>query len=220
MIPEKHTSRLIRATNLSPSTSEVSLTRPAGFTFLPGQRIRFLHQGLQRDYTMISGPQENQIRLCIHHVAGGQFSGILISAPEGTGFTFTGPHGYFQFAASDRQAVFVATGTGIAPFVAFVQNHVSGFILLHGVPDPAEQYYKQQLSHAASLYVPCFSRISGTHDKASTGFHGRVTDYLEAVLPLDVYDFYLCGKPEMISDSLQIIDERFPASKVFTESYE
>lgn len=220
MIPEQYTSRLIRVATLSPSTFEVSLTRPAGFTFLPGQHIRFLHQGLQREYTIISAPHEEQIRLCIRHVEDGRFSGILVSAPEGFEFTFTGPHGYFQFVASDRQAVFVATGTGIAPFVAFAQNHVRGFILLHGIPFPAEQYYRELLSNASSLYVPCFSRIAADMPASSSGFRGRVSDYLETELPLGEYDFYLCGKAEMISDSLRIIDDRFPGSTVFTESYD
>ena len=46
---------------------------------------------------------------------------------------FTGPHGYFTFRDFRLKPVFVATGTGIAPFVSMVRAGAKGFIVLHGV---------------------------------------------------------------------------------------
>jgi ferredoxin-NADP reductase len=219
MMTGEYQTELLGVRYLSAATYEASVTRPKNFSFLPGQRVRFSAKTIHRDYTIVSGPQEDIISLCIRHVRDGKFSGVIASASPGTQFTFTGPHGYFRYFPSEDQAVFIATGTGIAPFVSFVHDHVSDFILLHGITDPSEQYYKEKFTSAASLYIPCFS--SGQPDQQNTTacFHGRVTRYLETELPSGKYHFYLCGSAGMIADSLPIIDERFPESKVFIESY-
>jgi benzoate/toluate 1,2-dioxygenase reductase subunit len=50
-------------------------------------------------------------------------------------------------------------------------------------------------------------------------FYGRVTEYLEKQLSLDSYDFYLCGRQEMIRDVTAVVDERFPKSLIYTEVF-
>ena len=46
-----------------------------------------------------------------------------------------------------------------------------------------------------------------------------MTAYIEKKLPLADYDFYLCGGSEMIRDVMGIVDDRFPAARVFTEIF-
>ena len=55
--------------------------------------------------------------------------------------------------------------------------------------------------------------------KKSVHFHGRVTDYLRDKLPVTAYDFYLCGRREMIRDVTLLVDERFPGSHIYTEPF-
>ena len=43
--------------------------------------------------------------------------------------------------------------------------------------------------------------------------------YLEAHLPSGAYDFYLCGKGEMIRDLIHLVDQKFPDSLVYTEPF-
>jgi hypothetical protein len=50
-------------------------------------------------------------------------------------------------------------------------------------------------------------------------FRGNVTEYLEQHLTPGAYDFYLCGRSEMIRDVTHLIDIRFPESLVFTELF-
>jgi NAD(P)H-flavin reductase len=49
--------------------------------------------------------------------------------------------------------------------------------------------------------------------------HGRVSDYLEAHLPDGAYDFYLCGRQDMIRDVTLLVDEKFPGSLVYAETF-
>jgi len=106
---------------LSDNTFEAVFSRPSGFEFMAGQRIRLIHGGLERDYSLAGAPDEAVLVLCIRLVAEGRFSPLLSATPVGTAFTFSGPHGYFVLKPSVRPPVFVATGTGVAPFAAMAR---------------------------------------------------------------------------------------------------
>jgi NAD(P)H-flavin reductase len=207
---------LLERRQLSDNTFEAVFSRPFGFEFTAGQSIRLIHGGLERDYSLASAPDDAALVLCIRQVAAGRFSPLLSSTPIGTAFTFSGPHGYFVFQASARPPVFVATGTGVAPFAAMARAGVSGFTLLHGVRQAGERYYASLFRSKARRYVACLSE----EDPSEGGtFHGRVTDYLASHLEPDRYEFYLCGRAEMVRDVIWLVDDRFPGSMVYTEIF-
>lgn len=212
------TAELIARRALSRRTFEVGFRRPAGFSFDPGQHVRFRSRQLEREYSMVSGPEDKELRFCVRDVGTGQFSHTLVTAPPGEPFSFTGPHGYFRFRPSERMPLFVATGTGIAPFVSMVRSGVTGFVLLHGVRTAAECYYADLMEPAADRYIPCLTAPEPGTEPADI-FRGRVTDYLDRHLPVERYDAYLCGRREMIRDVTLLLDERFPDSRVFTEIF-
>ena len=200
---------------LSPRAFEITLDRPAAFHFQPGQYMG-LYQGKEaRDYSPVSAPGDPDLRLCIRHVSDGRFSSALSEAAIGSQLTFTGPHGYFTFKPSQRPAVWVATGSGIAPFCSMARSGVEGFMLLHGVSDPADLYYAEIFQAAAGAYEPCLS--AANHTKAY--FQGRVTDYIKNRLPSKPYDFYLCGRRDMVREVTYLVDELFPDSLVYSEIF-
>jgi ferredoxin-NADP reductase len=208
--------RITARRHLAPRTFELTLVKPPGFDFVPGQRVRLKHGRAERDYSIVSAPAEKVIRLCIRKVDRGGLSPLLADAPEGTALAFTGPHGYFTFKASNRPPVFVATGTGIAPFGAMAAAGLSGFILLHGVEQAEDLYYRELLQGRAAVYVAC---LSGIRPASVTHHAGRVTGYIESHLPRRACDFYLCGRQEMIRDVTLLIDEGFPGSLVYSEVF-
>ena len=110
--------------------------------------------------------------------------------------------------------MWAATGVGIAPFVSMVRAGAAGFTLLHGVRQPADLLYKDQLEPAASRYVPC---LSG--GEAPGCYRGRVTAWAADRLPRGEYDFFVCGNRVMIRDFLLLVDERCPGSRVYTEIF-
>lgn len=203
---------------LSTRTIEIKLKKPSAFEFQPGQRICLVFNDVERDYSLASAPADPDLILCIRVVRGGILSSILGSAPIGTAFDFTGPHGYFTFRPSARPAVFAATGTGVAPFVSMVRTGITGYTLLHGVDTAADLYYASLLRPAARSYVPCLSEIDAS---SAAGYHfpGRVTDYLQKKLAPGRYDFYLSGRREMIRDVTWIVDDRFQGSRIYSEVF-
>ena len=201
---------------ISDKTFEIKFTRPSTFQFEPGQRVRLIHKSVERDYSLISAPGDSSLALCIRHIAGGAYSSILVDARIGERLSFSGPHGYFLFYPSKRPAVLIATGTGIAPFCAMARSDIKGFTLLHGIRSPGEGYYAALFQARAKLYITC---LSAETQLPPGSFRGRVTDYLKNELPIKTYDFYLCGRSEMIRDAIAIIDDRFKGSLVHTEIF-
>lgn len=214
-----YTAQLIDRRWLAPGMIEMRLRRPADLTFIPGQYLRFLMDGYQRDYTMVSAPDADTIDFCIAVVDQGRFSHAILAAKIGTAFALAGPLGYFVFQPSSNPAVLVATGTGIAPFVAFRRSGVQHALLLHGVSSPERLVYGSLLQAGCRGYVACISRPFEAAPGLRPTFAGRVTGYLENELPAGTYDFYLCGRWPMIRDAAAIIDAKFSDSRMFVELY-
>ena len=201
---------------LSEKTFEIKFSKPSAYRIQAGQRVSVYYQGLDRDYTTVSAPQDPEITLCIRKVDSGELTPALSSADIGTRFDISQPNGYFTFKPSGRPPVFVATGTGIAPFCSMVRSGITGFTLLHGVDSSQDLYYQSELESAANCYIPC---ISGDDQSSDKYFRGRVTDYLQEHLPPAPYDFYLCGRREMIREVTWLVDERFPGSLLYSETF-
>ena len=204
---------------LSTKAFEIQITRPSSFKFLAGQTIRFIHGDIQRYYSIISSPDEPTISLCIRHIKEGAFSPILANAEIGTQFFFSGPHGYFTFRPTSRRPIFVATGTGIAPFVSMARSGVRDFTLLHGVTYPEDLYYRSFFSNIEASYIPCISASIAESQLEPGMFQGKVTTYLQNILMRSQYDFYLCGLKEMTRDVTWLADKYFPESLVHIEVF-
>jgi len=213
----RHTSRILHRQWLTKDTFTLTLERPPAFHFQAGQRICLLTDGKNRDYSLIPGDSHDQLILLIRSVEEGVVSPHLSRCPLGTALDFTGPSGHFIDRPSSRPAVLIATGTGIAPFAAMCRTGMQGFVLLHGVRQVDELYFRDLMEPAALSYVPC---LTGTpSSRPSHGFPGRVTDYLRRHFPEGEYDFYLAGRREMIAEVMDIVDHRFPSSRVYSEIF-
>ena len=151
------------------------LSKPSTFQFMAGQRIRLLHGAIHRDYSLITAPNDPPLALCLKKIEGGEYSPILASADLGPSLSFTGPLGYFTYRPSDKPAVFVATGTGIAPFLSMIRTGITDFTLLHGVHEAKSLYYQDIFRRAARLYIPCLAADADEADSNENVFRGRVS---------------------------------------------
>ena len=94
--------------------------------------------------------------------------------------------------------LFIATGTGIAPFHSFVETWPNlNYNLVHGIRFEKECYHYND--YEKNSYVPCISRPNDN----SQGM--KVTDYLLLnELSKDV-QVYICGNRNMIVDVFEIL---------------
>lgn len=198
---------------------ELTCTRPPDFSFAPGQYVAFHVQGQTREYTILSGPDEDGLRFLVRRMEQGAVSRFLAEVEPGSMLAISRAKGYLIYRPGNRPVFFAATGVGIAPFVAMAAAGVRGFALLHGAADVAGLHYRSQLLDAAGQYIPCLSR-PGRADPPLPGlFHGRVTAWVRQHLAPGSYDFYLCGSPEMIRDMTHLLDQSFAGTRIYSEAF-
>ena len=213
------TSRLISRQWLTEQALEIELARPPSFDFIPGQCIRLAYKEIERYYSISSAPSEQTIRICAVCPEDENSSAWLADAKTDTRIVISGPVGYFTFAPSERSVVFVATGSGIAPFLSMARSGVNGFTMFQEVTGADELYYDSFFRTVAKQYTPCLMEGSETPKMPPDTFGGSAAECLQNQLSPACYDFYLCGRQEMIRDVTHTVDKYFPDSFVFKEVF-
>lgn len=91
--------------------------------FVPGQYLSIRYQDITRPYSVASSPNRDDIEFCIRRVPGGDLTPELsVELSEGDTVTLRGPYGEFVMEdPSERDMVFLATGTGVAPFKSMIE---------------------------------------------------------------------------------------------------
>ena len=145
----------------------------------------------------------------------GQGSRFVEAAEPGTRTTIELPLGQFTATPSDRRRVFVATGTGLAPFLPMfaTPERKDDDLLIFGCRT-GEDDLTSLLPDPTPTVLRCISR-----EDVDGALHGRVTDALET-LDFDPTEteFYLCGSSAMVADGMALLERR-DAKHLFTEPY-
>src|SRR2546422_10803518 len=116
--------RLIRSVPLSEPTRhlEFEVLGVRRFAFVPGQWLslkanKSSGEEITRAYSIASPPgADNRFALCLNRVQDGFMSNFLCDMREGVEIPCQGPFGDFILRPPLRDTIFIATGTGIAPF--------------------------------------------------------------------------------------------------------
>lgn len=203
--------------NLTDSAYVVRFDRH-GVAFQAGQHILLgpVNGVETREYSVYSGEEDAYFEVLVREVEDGNVSRKLKRLQVGDELQFNIPVGYFTPRQADvdtRRFVFVATGTGIAPFHSFVRTYPEmDYTLLHGVRYAEECYERNH--YAPARYKACTSRDS------QGDYQGRVTQYLREQ-PVDTDALYfLCGNVRMIDEAYDILQNRgVPASNLRAEVY-
>lgn len=202
---------------LSDNTYVLRIERPE-FKILSGQCFSLGTQDLaiNREYSMYSSSNDDYIDFLIRKIPGGRVSSRLYELEKGDEVQMNGPYGEFCLPTEEIESneyLFIASGTGIAPFHSFALTHENlKYKLIHGIRLAEEAYDKEDYSK--SSYLNCISR-------PENGKNGRkVTDYLlENDLNLKS-KVYLCGNRNMITDAIGILRAKgFGGEAIFTETF-
>jgi benzoate/toluate 1,2-dioxygenase reductase subunit len=174
--------------------------------FLPGQYVNIdvPGSGQNRSYSFSSAPGEAKIRFLIKKVPGGLMSAWLESAQPGIKLDLTGPLGSFYLRDVQRPLLFLAGGTGLAPFLSMLEvlartNPQQKVHLIYGVTRDLDLVQVAEIEAYAER-LPAFTYGTVVADAASNHPRkGWVTQHIpaEALNGGDV-DVYLCGPPPMV----------------------
>jgi benzoate/toluate 1,2-dioxygenase reductase subunit len=191
---------------------DVEATAPV---FLPGQYVNIDVPGSaqHRSYSFSSAPGESRIRFLIKKIPGGVMSTWLESACPGDRVELTGPLGSFYLRAVERPLLFLAGGTGLAPFLAMLEvlarvASQQKVHLIYGVTRDLDLVQVEALdAYAAKLPNFSYATVVADADSAHPR-KGWVTQHIptEALNEGDV-DVYLCGPPPMVDAVRQYFDD-------------
>jgi len=203
--------------HLTPSTYIVRIERRE-LEFRAGQYILLGLPGYKnkREYSIYSGEMDPFIEVLIKEIQDGVVSKQLKEIRPGTKLVMDGPFGFFTLSPEQIETgkfLFIASGTGIAPFHSFVRSFAGlDYTILHGVRYLDEGYGKDD--YDPKRYILC------TTKDPEGNFHGRVTEYIKNH-PVDNQTLcYLCGNSNMIHEMHDILTEQgVPNKNLHAEVY-
>lgn len=151
---------------------------------------------------------------------------FFAEAPVGTRMSAMGPFIDLNYIwGTQRPKLFVATGSGVAPFVRMVSCALREGLparLLLGSPRevdlPYDAYFRNLAAqHPNFAYLPMVSRRTANHRVQ----HGHVTDVLwQQRLQLPQYDVYVCGVEAMLHEVKTVVRHaHVPRDQVLIESF-
>ena len=204
--------------------------------FTPGQFISVVDREngkeVTRAYSIASPREGNRFALCLNRVPDGIVSRWLFELSPGDEVEMHEPLGYFTLRHPGRRAVFIATGTGIAPFRSMLLDHLPRtqprVTLIFGVRYPEGLLYHKELEQLSSDY-PSFKFLPTVTrpDDNWTGRTGRVQSHLDEALDIKTpeeianIDVYICGLKEMVDDLRKELKQRgFDRKQIIYEKYD
>ena len=185
-------------------------TPPASpLRFLAGQYVDVIAQGVRRSYSLANAPRaDGLLELIVRRYPGGVMSGFWFDrARPGDLLRLEGPLGtFFLREEGPRDLVFLATGTGIAPVKALLEEIAAD-------PPRAARHRLRVFWGNRAAESFCWDPVGlgldvGFHhllSGADTGWGGR-RGYVQEALVADGVDpgdtaVYACGSPAMIASA-------------------
>lgn len=188
------------------------------FTFRAGQvvAIDLVPDGEPRLYSIASGEQDQFIQILFDEKKEGKLTPFLSKIKAGDYIYVSEPFGSFK--TENHLAYWIASGTGIAPFISMARSGLSvDKTLVHGGKLDENFYFSEDLeSLFPDRYFRCCSQQEDTRY-----FKGRLTEWLikKCDIPLNAY-FYLCGSAEMVVQVRDIlISKGISFQQIVSETY-
>jgi CDP-4-dehydro-6-deoxyglucose reductase len=233
VIPEIKTlpTRISSLEKLAPDVLSIKLRFPPNtpFNFLAGQYVDVIGPGgIRRSYSVANAPApDNQLQLHIRAVQSGAMSKYWFDqANVNDLLRIHGPLGsFFTRPLTGLHVVFLATGTGIAPVKAMLEqlatapldNQPLSATLYWGGREPQHLYADPSQWHPSLRYVPVLSRAHGDW----TGARGHVQnsllndepDWANTVV-------YACGSDAMIqSAKAELTQSGLPINRFYSDAF-
>ena len=216
----------------------IALPKGDEIDIIPGQYIQIetpkykkTPEPVYRAYSIATDPlDKTHIDLVIRLVPDGICTTYIFEhMKEGDPVTLNGPYGDFRLADTNNDMVFIAGGSGMAPFLSML-SHIQN----EGIPRNVTYFFgarskrdliclEQMASFEAAIpnftFVPCLSEPMETD--AWDGETGLVTDVMKRHCPdLTEMEAYLCGSPGMCDASVAALTANgMPEKNIFFDKF-
>lgn len=199
--------KVIGVDKLSETSFSLRVAPSKPITFLPGQYVNITVPGTDkhRSYSFSSHPGAEEVSFLVRNIPGGSMSSYLgEGATAGDPVTLTGPMGAFYLRPMTRPQLWLAGGTGLAPFLSMLeqvaeQGTDQAIALFYAATNFADLVELDRVKALAKsignvTVVTILAAAEEVHDRK-----GFVTDHVTVDdLHNGDCDVYLCGPPPMV----------------------
>jgi len=213
--------KVTKLIDLTHNVFEIEFKTEESFNFKAGQFITIkIEDEIKpcfRAYSIASAPQDenNNFSLCIKRIEKGRGSNWIGNLNKKDIINFMGPNGDFICKNKKSELLYIATGTGIAPFHSIItdlleKNHKSNITLLFGVRHEKDLFYTKYFTELEQKntnfkFITTLSRPENKNWKGNTG---RVTTILKNMEIEKDINTYICGLTPMIESVEKILKEK------------
>jgi Na+-transporting NADH:ubiquinone oxidoreductase subunit F len=215
----------------------IRLVEPQAIEFAPGQYIQLEvpaygqnPEPVYRPFSIASPPSDgSHVELMIRLVPGGMgTTWVFTVLKEGDPVRLNGPYGHFRLTDTDREMIWIAGGSGMAPFWSIlrhlrekgVQRKCTYFF---GAVKPRDLFLLDELRQLEKdlpsfRFVPA---LSGDDTGSWTGEKGLITQVVDRHLA-DGSDKegYLCGSSGMIDAAVKVLKAKgIPGDRIFYDKF-
>lgn len=218
-VPRLH-AQVVYAEWLSPYIRNIVLKLPYSQEWNPGQYALIRVAPFEwRPYSLASASGQTA-RFLIDVRTNGKGASFARGLQPGEEVELQLPLGNFEIPSEERgndeatrrRRIFIATGSGIAPFCAAFEKGIRADDQLLFGCTTADEDLTQRLETPIPPVIRCMTR-----EPSDTAFKGRVTDYLRTTGIDQSADYYVCGSPAMVADVRRVI--RSGGGRVYCESF-
>jgi ferredoxin-NADP reductase len=227
--------QLANKTELAPKVYLLTFKTESEVDYIPGQflsveiepkvnrpySISYLGKNVppfEKDTTLSDLSTGNYISLMISTKPGGTASNFFDNIEVGAELAAIGPSGRFALIEDIKPKVFVATGTGLAPFVAMIHSLLNKNIeakidVFFGCWDLSgnfvNRFFDDISKSAPNLKIYTVAEDLKGEPETDTIKLGRVTTAIPAIKQDFVNtDFYLCGHPAMVAGMEEVLRQQ------------
>ncbi|MEO6574903.1 MAG: FAD-dependent oxidoreductase [Polyangiaceae bacterium] len=230
-----HTIELKNAFALSPAVRTLvfeSLDGPLAYR--AGQHVSLIvptpsGAPKKKHYSIASAPNPRhpaRFEVAVTRGDGASASVTLHDLAVGSRLEMDGPNGTFVYDDFGGPAIFVTTGSGLAPVRAMLQHELANedgapIVLLFGCQNEKDVLWSGELETLRASR-PRF-RLVVSLSQPSPGWQGRTgyvqTHVLELTKTLVHPRAYVCGRPHMVDEVVALMQDVIPDDRVHTEKY-
>ena len=208
--------KVITNTLIAPGVHVIETDKTGAFS--PGQVVAVTMHPKEnlRLYSLASSPSHPYFRILFDIKPQGELTPVLSQLKPGDDLFVSKPFG--RFTDQGGEACWIATGTGIAPFVSMMEaGESANKTLLHGARYLHQFYFASRFRETMGERYLQFC----TQEKGPGIHQGRLTHYLGQGNRINPeLKYYLCGNAEMVVEVRDLlIGQGVPFDQIIAEIY-
>jgi NAD(P)H-flavin reductase len=206
---------LVKKINVSPNLIELTFRFDKNPIFIPGQHVKINVAFSEWRAYSVAKVENSEITVVIDTRPSGYGSKFAQNVNIGDKAIFRMPITDLTYRKTDRDIAFIATGTGIVPFLHIIDEINKDKIkknikIFFGCMSESDNFIERYINPYKKTMnienIICIEKPISKNECEKEFYTGRVTDLIkEKISDFTKYDFYICGHPNMTESAVKLL---------------